>query len=186
MDVALPASAVAQSGTRVVYTTGDTVVHPRHGVATVSGITTRVDGERRTNFLELAFAATSLKILVPEDSVAEVGIRELPTKDEIAAIMAVLEGPCEVPEMWSERSASTTARMRSTELTQAAMVIRDLTLHARRTGKSLSAAENASLQSCLDSVSAELSLVLEVSQDEARALILERAGADRDPSPSSA
>jgi CarD family transcriptional regulator len=161
----------------VAYTTGDTVVHPRHGVATVRGIATRGVGKGRTSFLELAFASTSLKILVPMDSVDEVGIRQLPTKREAAAILTVLARPSDVPETWSERTASTTSRMQSTELAQASMVIRDLTRHTQRSGKPLSTSENAALQTCLNSVSSELSLVLEISQDDARALILEKARA---------
>jgi CarD family transcriptional regulator len=154
---------------------GDTVVHPRHGVATVSRIATRGAGTSQTSYLELAFVSKSLTVLVPTGSVEDVGIRQLPTKQEAAAILKVLARPSDVSERWAERSASTTARMQSADLAQASMVIRDLTTHARRSGKRLSASENAILESCLDTVSAQLSLVLDLSQEETRALILQTA-----------
>jgi CarD family transcriptional regulator len=175
MEGALRTPPTRRLGEHVAYTSGDTVVHPRHGVATVQGIATRGVGKGRTSFLELAFASTSLKILVPVDSVDEVGIRKLLTKREAETILSILAGPSDVSETWSERTASTTSRLRSTELAQASMVIRDLTRHARRSGKPLSTSENAILHTCLDSVSSELAVVLEMAQEDARTLILEKA-----------
>lgn len=169
------APANAQAGRSVAYTTGDTVVHPQHGVATVRGIASRGLGANRTSFMELAFASSSLKVLVPMDAVREVGLRPLSTKREAAAVLAVLAQPSDVSEVWSERTASSTARVQSRELDQASMVIRDLTRHAQRSGKPLSSTENAVLHTCLNSVASELSLVLEISEDDARDLILEQA-----------
>lgn len=162
------------------------IVHPRHGVAEVRGIKTREVGESRTSFLELALVSPSLQILVPMDSVEEVGIRQLPTKQEVEAILALLSEPSEVSAVWSERSAETVARMKSTELAQASMVIRDLTRHERRSGKPLSASESGSLQSCLRSVASEIALVLGIGEDEARALLLERASTEDERSSASA
>jgi RNA polymerase-interacting CarD/CdnL/TRCF family regulator len=132
-------------------------------------------GEEQSEFLELTRAAKSLRILVPLDSLGDVGIRLLPTKQEVAAILTTLGLPSDVPEGWSERAAVTKTRLQTAELVQASMVIRDLCRHEIRSGKRLSASENAVLQSCLDSVSSELALVLGLPQDEARTLILERA-----------
>lgn len=165
----------AQSGVHVTFTAGDTVVHPRHGVANVVAIATRGTGKARRKFLELGFADGSLRILVPVDAVDEVWFRRLPTKREAEEILTVLAGESEVPEAWAERTALTASRMKSTELVQASMVVRDLTRHAQRPGKPLSGFENASLQKCLRSVASELSRALEISEDEAEALILETA-----------
>ena len=157
------------------YAAGDTVVHPRHGVARIEGIETRGAGEGRTSFLELACAAGPLRILVPVGAVEEIGIRHLPTRREAASILGVLAQPSDVPEAWSERNALTTSRIASTELAQASMVVRDLTRHSQRSGKALSSAEQADLETCLRSVASELSIVLELSDGEARDLILEAA-----------
>lgn len=158
----------------MAYTTGDTVVHPRHGVAKVHKIATRGAGKAATSYLELVFA-TSLKIMVPVDSVDEIGLRRLPTKSEAEKILAILAEPSDVPEAWAERHATTSSRVKTTELAEASRVIRDLTRHAQRSDKPLSTAENSVLQSCLDSVSMELSLALEITQDEARDLIVAQA-----------
>lgn len=159
------------------FAPGDTIVHPRHGVGTVQEATTRGTGDDATTYLTLFFELKTLTIMVPLDSVDEVGIRHPSTKKEAKAILAILEEESDVPEAWAERNASTTSRMQSTDLAQASMVIRDLTRHAQRIDKPLSAAENSTLNECLDQVSLELSLSLGMSQEETRRLILDKVGA---------
>lgn len=156
----------------MAYSTGDTVVHPRHGVAKVQGTPTR-SGE---TYLELLLERKGMTIMVPVDSLDEVGIRRVASKEEADDILALLEEDTEVPQAWAERNASTTSRIQSTDLAQAAMVIRDLTLHARRSEKPLSAAENASLQSCLETVCSELALTLDLTPEETRQLVLTKVG----------
>lgn len=162
------------------YAAGDTVVHPRHGVGTVLEALTRGTGKTSTNYLQLFFEEKTLTIMVPMDSVDEVGIRRPSTKTEAEAILDILEESSDVPEVWAERNATTVARVQSTEIAQASMVIRDLTRHSQRIGKPLSAAERGTLQRCLDTVSLELSLSLGLSQDQTRALILDKVGATVD------
>lgn len=158
------------------YTTGDTVVHPRHGVATVQSTATRGTGDAQRSYLELFFELKSLTIMVPVESLDEVGIRKPASKEEAEIVLGILEEESDVPEVWAERNASTLSRVQSTELIQASMVIRDLTRHSQRAGKPLSASENNVLQTCLDSVALELSLALEMSQDSTRELILSKVG----------
>ena len=143
---------------------------------------TRPGKDGPAEYVELFFEAKSMTIMVPMASMDEVGIRALPTKDEANAILAILEEPSDVPTEWSERSAATLSRMQSTELAQATMVIRDLTRHADRITKPLTAAEKNSLEACLNTVSAELSLALGMSESDTRDLILEKVRIDADNS----
>ena len=158
------------------YATGDILVHPRHGVGTVLDTPTRGSGKDSTSYLQLFFEEKTLTIMVPLESVEEVGIRRPSTKDEAEAILAILEESSDVPETWAERNASTVSRVQSTEIAQASMVIRDLTRHSQRIDKPLSAAERSTLEGCLDTVSLELSLSLGLSQEDTRALILDKVG----------
>ena len=158
------------------YTKGDTVVHPRHGVATVQGIVKRGSGKSAENYIELYFGPKDMTIMLPVASLDEVGIRSPASKQEAAEILALLEEDSEVPEVWAERNATTTSRVQSTELIQSAMVIRDLTRHAERLGKPLSTSENSTLQACLDTVAIELAIALGKTEDETRELILQKVG----------
>jgi RNA polymerase-interacting CarD/CdnL/TRCF family regulator len=141
---------------------------------------TRGKGKDETTYLQLAFEEKALTIMVPLDSVDEVGIRRPSTKAEAQEILAILEESSDVPEAWAERNASTVSRVQSTEIAQAAMVIRDLSRHAQRIDKPLSTAERSTLEGCLDTVSLELSLSLGTSQAETRELILGKVGVDPD------
>lgn len=158
------------------YSKGDTVVHPRHGVAAVRGTIKRGAGKSAEDYIELFFEPKNMTIMVPVASMDEVGIRSVATKEEANTILGILEEPADVSSTWSERNADTLSRIQSTDLTQAAMVVRDLTRHSSRSGKPLSAAESSALNACLDTVSIELSLALNLSEDEARALILDKVG----------
>lgn len=160
------------------YSAGETVVHPRHGVGTVQSNGPRPGSKSTDSYVELLFPGKSLTVTLPVTSLEQVGIRALSTRPEAEAILAILEEPSEVPAAWSERNATTTSRIKSAELAQASMVIRDLTRHSERAGKPLSPAEKTQLDECLDVVSHELSLALELSQDDTRALILNKVATE--------
>lgn len=165
------------------YTQGDTVVHPQHGAATVEGVVRRNVGGQPEDYLELKTLSPVLRILIPARSVGDVGVRDLSTKKEAIATLEVLTADSDVPEEWSERNPSTVTRMKSNNLEQRAMVIRDLTRHAQRMGKPLNAGENRALDECLDIVSKELSLALGIAEAETRALLVEKSLAQDVPEP---
>lgn len=163
----------------MTYVAGDTVVHPRHGVASVENVTTRIVGGGTASFLELSFPLAAMTVLVPVDALDTVGIRRLPTKNEAAAVLALLGQASEVPPLWTERAAVTRSRMHAADLEQISTVVRDLLQHERRSGKGLSPAENADLKTCLERVCSELAPALDLTIDEARTLVLEAAGGER-------
>ena len=167
-------------GRTVSYSTGDTVVHPRHGVGTVKGTSKRGSGKSATTYLEVYFDLKELTIMVPLDSMDEIGIRPPSTPEQAKAILKVLTEDVDVPEVWAERNAETVSRVKSTDITEASRVVRDLTRHAQRSEKPLSQAERAMLDECLDTVSLELSHSLGLSQDETKELILAKVGVKAD------
>lgn len=164
------------------YVAGQTVVHPKHGPATVQGVVTKDTGDGPENYVELRLPSpSSLKILVPERSLREVGVRDVSTRAQAEAVLAILREPSDVPETWAERNRLTVSRMGSADLAQLAMVVRDLTWHAQRAGKSLSLGEGRTLDECLDALSDELSLALGLSREETMALIVESAATEETP-----
>ena len=158
------------------YSEGDSVVHPRHGLGTVKGTVKRGTGKNAQSYLEIFFEEKTLTTMVPVDSLEEVGIRPPATPEEAEVILEVLGADSDVPEAWAERNASTLSRVKSTELVQASMVIRDLIRHRQRIEKPLSASETSTLDGCMATVSLELSVSLGLSQDEAKELILSKVG----------
>jgi CarD family transcriptional regulator len=132
-------------------------------------------GKGPEDYLELYVETSSLKIMVPADAVQSVGIRDLSTKGEAEVILALLEEPSDVPEGLSERIVSTMARVKSHDLGQVSMVVRDLSRHQLRGARPLTMGERNSLEGCLDLVARELSLALDLSEDDTKALIVEKS-----------
>lgn len=131
-------------------------------------------GQGPEEYLQLYVETRSLKIMVPADAVQAAGIRDLSTKKEAGQLLATLEEPSEVPEGWAERNVSTVARLKSHDLDQMSMVVRDLIRHQRRAGKPLTLREKDIFESSLDIVARELSLVLEMSKEDTKKLIVEK------------
>lgn len=157
------------------YGHGDTVVHPEHGAGVVEGVVTKDLGQGPTEYLELHIDYRSLTILVPAESLEQVGLRSLSSRDDAEAILALLEEDSEAPTEWSERNTATVARMKSRELDQIAMVVRDLTRHQRRIGKPLNMGEQNALKTCLGLLARELALTLDMPESTTMALLEQRA-----------
>lgn len=164
------------------YAQGDVIVHPQHGAAVVEDVVTKDLGlgQGPTEYLELYVDFTSLKILLPADSAERVGIRSLSSREEAEAILALLEEDAEVPTEWTERNAVTVSRVKSRELDQIAMVVRDLTRHRRRIGKPLNVGEQTAFNTCLGLLARELALSLDLPEDETSALLTARAAGHAD------
>ena len=156
------------------YAPGDKLVHPQHGVGSVDGPPSVASNG--ISYLHLFFERSSLRISIPVDSLEEVGIRALATPAQAQRILATLEESADVSEQWSERNADTIARVKSTDLDQAALVVRDLTRHEQRAAKALSAAEKGALERCMETVVQELSLSLDLTREETRELIDSKIG----------
>ncbi|HUH07055.1 MAG TPA: CarD family transcriptional regulator [Egibacteraceae bacterium] len=161
------------------YAQGETVVHPQHGAAVVEAIFTKDLGQGPTEYLELHIEFASLKILVPAASVEQIGIRSLSSRKDAEAILSLLEEKSDVPVEWAERNATTIARMKSLELDQIAMIVRDLTRHERRLGRPLNMGERTVLGKCLGLLARELSLSLGMSEEATMALLVERSSSAR-------
>lgn len=159
----------------MTYTMGDTVVHPQHGMATVGAMVSKDVGAGPADYLELYIDAGSLKVMVPAAAVEAVGIRDISTKQEAEHILAILQEPSDVPATWSERNNASLARVRSHDLGQVSMVVRDLSRHQERSVKPLAMGERALLKSCLDIVSRELALALDMSEEDTKALIVDKS-----------
>lgn len=162
------------------YASGDMVVHPQHGAARVQGVATKDLGQGPTEYLELYLDFASMKIMVPAGAVERVGLRSLSSKADAEAILALLEEDSDVPTQWTERNTFTMSRMKSRELDQLAMVVRDLTRHQRRIGKPLNMGEQTSLNTCLDLLARELALSLDMPEENTLALLAERAAGQHD------
>jgi CarD family transcriptional regulator len=148
------------------FDVGDRVVHPHHGAGkVVAHKRRRVLGSAR-DYLEIEMACDSMRILVPCDATATVGLRAIAGQSSLRRIVEVLESkPERIEESWSARQRRNLARLRGGDVLELSAVIRDLVLRAAD-GKLL-ASERALLERSRPVLASELRYALGVGIEEA-------------------
>lgn len=148
------------------FVDGQTVVHPHHGPATVTGVVDRRFRDTRRRYVGLRVHRTDLDVMVPMDQAEEIGLRRVCSLAEIDEILGVLHAPTgDEEELWSRRMKANHERLRLGDLRTTAEVVRDLV--RRQEAKGLSAGEKDLLRSASRPVLAELCLALSLTDEEA-------------------
>ncbi len=163
--------SVAAKGHALSFSTGQVVVHPHHGPATVKKIFTRVIRNERKRYLRLAVHHDELlSVAVPLDAAEEIGVRATVDVVEVREIFAELlaeSSPYE--KVWSRRIKADTERLRSGRIGTIAGLIRDLT--RRNEEKRLAFGEMKLLRDATGPFVAELALVLALTEEKVAAMV---------------
>ena len=149
-----------------MFTKGDKVVYPHHGVAIIEDMQEQdFLGERRTYFV-LRLAHGDLTLKVPVDNTAEIGLREVVSKREVKKVFDLLrEEEDWMPTNWSRRYKTNLAKLSSGDIYQVAEVVRNLSI--RDKDKGLSAGEKRMLNRARQILVSELTFAIGVSEEEA-------------------
>ena len=149
-----------------MFTKGDKVVYPHHGVAIIEDMQEQdFLGERRTYFV-LRLAHGDLTLKVPVDNTAEIGLREVVSKREVKKVMDVLrEDESNMPANWSRRFKTNVEKIKSGDIYQIAEVVRNLSI--REKDKGLSAGEKRMLTKARQILVSELTFAINVNEEEA-------------------
>jgi CarD family transcriptional regulator len=155
------------------FDVGDRVVHPHHGAGEVVGRgRRRLYGSAR-DYLEIELAHASLRIMVPCDAAALIGLRPVVGRARMREIVDVLESEPEVVEAsWSQRRKLYDATLKGGDVIALAAVIRDLA--RRATASELSSGERELYERSRRVLASELRYVLGVDAQRAAAYIDER------------
>ena len=148
------------------FSTGQVVVHPHHGPATITAISTRVVRGTSEQYLMIEVHDSNLMVGVPLCAVDEIGLRPVLDSDAVAEMFDVLAAPSSAQDStWSRRMKANAERLRTGDVRTVAGLIRDLT--RRQTDKSLSLGEKDLLRDARRLAVSEMALALSMSQDEA-------------------
>ncbi|HVL80198.1 MAG TPA: CarD family transcriptional regulator [Actinomycetota bacterium] len=156
------------------YKVGDQVVYPHHGVATIEKIEDKdVLGEKR-QYLVLRLDAGDLTLMVPAESVEEVGIRNLIDKGQVDGVLKVLRKGevTDNAENWSRRFKANQEKLRSGDIQSVAEVVRNLSIRERQKG--LSTGEKRMLNRAREILAGEIAVALDVDAEAAEE-VLEKA-----------
>ena len=152
------------------FSKGQILVHPQHGPATVTKVTSRViQGERR-EYLTLHVHADDMSVALPVDAVEEVGVRTVMDAARVHEVFEVLADEGEpFDKVWSRRFKHNTERLRSGELVRIAELIRDVT--RRDDQVKVSYGEANQLREATELLTAELAIALGLTPERTIELV---------------
>ncbi len=106
---------------------GDKVVYPNQGVGIVEQISTRNLTGMPEMFYLLKLSSSSMRVMVPLSSVANVGLRRVTKTSEIGGVLEFLQkGRCKSAQDWKGRFKENSEKMRNGALMQVAEVLKTL------------------------------------------------------------
>ena len=153
----------------VVFGKGDQVVHPYHGAAVIEDLVELdVFGNARI-YLKLCLPH-GLTLLVPVDSIDQVGLREVASKEEVSKVFDLLRAAQGgISSIWSRRYKANLAKLVSGDIYQVSEVVRDL---SPRVGeKGLSTADTRMLAKAREILLSELTLAFDSTAEHAEAML---------------
>ena len=110
-----------------IFSIGDKVVYPNHGVGVIEQISSRTIGANVERFYLLKIKSSSLKVMVPFHNVHSVGLRRVVRNGEVLKILDFLtDGDCCMHADWKYRFKENSEKMRTGSLLEVAMVLKSL------------------------------------------------------------
>ena len=142
----------------LTFRVGDKAVYPGQGVGEVQGIEHKEIAGQRQSFYVLRILDSDMRILVPIDRAAQVGLRGVIGSDEIEDLMEILRDK-EVrvdKQTWNRRYRGFMEKIKTGSLFEVAEVYRDL--YRLKTTKTLSFGERRMLDTAKGLIVKELAI----------------------------
>ena len=110
-----------------VFSIGEKVVYPNHGIGTVENVSTRAFGAQSERFYLLRLTYNSMTVMVPFSHVEEIGLRKVTRNGEVVRVLSFLaEGACNGSSDWKDRFKENSDKMRNGSLLEIAEVLKTL------------------------------------------------------------
>lgn len=155
----------AFEGGEMLFSVGDRVVYPMHGAGVIEAIEEKEILGAWRKYYVMKLPLGEMKVLIPIDSISQVGLRGVIEKDEVSQVFVVLQG--EQPELstnWNRRYRNHLEKIKSGDIYEVAEVVRNLMLRDREKG--LSTGESKMLDTARQILVSELILVQGLEQAE--------------------
>ncbi len=153
-----------------LFSKGDFVVYPTHGVGQVTGIEKKEVAGHKLHLFVISFENERMTLSVPVDKAVDSGLRKLSSKKIMDVAMTTLKGRARVKRtMWSRRAQEYEAKINSGDPILIAEVVRDL--HRRADQPDQSFSERQIYEQALDRLSSEVAAVDKVDMERATAKV---------------
>lgn len=153
------------------FDVGDWAVHPSHGVGKIERIEEKNLGGTNSVVYVMEIVGSALKVMVPMQAAARVGLRPVMAPDEAERLFDVLatqESAVHV-QPWNRRFRAYTEMLSSGSPVEIAKVLRDM--HRLKSDKELSFGERRLLDQALSLLKEELALSTKTSPEQIDARI---------------
>lgn len=120
-----------------MFNIGDKVVYPMHGAGVIEGIEEKeILGEIKKYFI-LRLPLKNMKVMLPVDNIENIGLRNIVSSDVVEEIFVIMEdGKSEMPQNWNRRYRANLEKIKSGDITDVAIVVRDLMILDKEKGLS--------------------------------------------------
>ncbi len=153
-----------------MFNIGDKVVYPMHGAGIIEKIEEKdILGEKRKYYI-MRIPIGEMKVMVPLDNIDEIGIRNVITGNEIDRVWDLLkDSASDMPDNWNRRYRENMEKLKSGDIFEVAMVVRNLMLSDKEKG--LSTGERKMLTNAKQILISELVLAKDIDENEVLELV---------------
>ncbi len=153
-----------------MYSIGDKIVYPMHGAGIIEAIEERIIlGEKKSYYI-MRIPAGDMKVMLPMESCEEIGVRFVIDKDEaIKVLEAFRNAPVEEDNNWNKRHRDNMVKIKSGDIYQVCVVVKELMLRDKQKG--LSTSERKMLASARQIVISELVLSNVAGQNDIESIL---------------
>lgn len=147
------------------YKIGDRVLYPMHGAGVIEAIEEKkILGEIHSYYV-LRLPAGDMKVMIPMKNVDEIGVRDIISRDEAAAVIAHFNAHVDRDDAnWNKRFRDNMAKLKSGDINEVLEVVKNLMCRDRKKG--LSTGERKMLSNAKQILISELVLTDVAGVDE--------------------
>jgi CarD family transcriptional regulator len=155
-----------------MFKVGDRVVYPMHGVGVIEAIEKKVVLGKRNEFYIITIKNSGMKVMIPVENAARIGIRSvIPKKEIIKVLNLIKKSEVTTEEDWKLRYQNNIDKVKSGSIYEVAAVARDL--YRRGKEKELSIMEKKLYESAYQLVMHEIALSKNIDIEEAGNIVSE-------------
>ncbi len=120
-----------------MYKIGDSVVYPMHGAGVIEGIEKKEVLGKMQSYYVMRMPIGDMKVMVPMDNAAEVGMRDVINKSEAQRVLDEFRTvQIDIIQNWSKRFRDNMGRIKSGNIFEVSAVVKSLMLRDRQKGLS--------------------------------------------------
>ncbi|MFO7319156.1 MAG: CarD family transcriptional regulator [Limnochordia bacterium] len=159
----------------MTFNIGDKVVYPMHGAGIIEAIEEKeVLGERQKYYV-MKLPIGDMKVMIPTDSVAELGLRQVIDEESVEKVYEILRGEqTAMSQNWNRRYRANMEKIKSGDIFEVAEVVRNLAIRDREKG--LSTGERKMLDNARQILISELVLAQDTTEEQVESTLNELLG----------